>query len=158
MNRKNDMILSVSFEETIWNNVPFKFEAGTPNIAGVIGLAAAVQFIEELGYDAMVQHEQELLSYGRTALTAIDGIELIGAAPKNAGVLAFTVKNVHPHDVGTILDTTGVAIRTGNHCAEPLMLRFGLSATSRASLSIYNTSEDIDILADGIKESIRLLG
>ena len=153
-----DMILSVSFEETIWNNVPFKFEAGTPNIAGAIGLAAAVQFIEELGYDAMVQHEQELLSYGRTALTAIDGIELVGAAPKNAGVLAFTVKNVHPHDVGTILDTTGVAIRTGNHCAEPLMLRFGLSATCRASLSIYNTSEDIDILADGIKESIRLLG
>ena len=153
-----DMILSVSFEETIWNDVPFKFEAGTPNIAGAIGLGAAVQFIEELGYDAMLQHEQELLSYGRTALTAIDGIELVGAAPKNAGVLAFTVKNVHPHDVGTILDTTSVAIRTGNHCAEPLMLRFGLSATCRASLAIYNTSEDIDILADGIKESIRLLG
>jgi cysteine desulfurase/selenocysteine lyase len=153
-----DMILSVSFEETTWNEVPFKFEAGTPNIAGAIGLGAAVEFIEELGYDAMVQHEQELLAYGRTVLTAIDGVELVGAAPQNAGVLAFTVKNVHPHDVGTILDTMGVAIRTGNHCAEPLMHRFGLSATCRASLSIYNNTEDIDALAKGIKESLRLLG
>jgi len=153
-----DMILSVSFEETTWNEVPFKFEAGTPNIAGAIGLGAAVEFIEELGYDAMVQHEQELLAYGRNVLTAIDGVELVGAAPQNAGVLAFTVKNVHPHDVGTILDTMGVAIRTGNHCAEPLMHRFGLSATCRASLSIYNNTEDIDALAKGIKESLRLLG
>jgi cysteine desulfurase/selenocysteine lyase len=153
-----DMILSVSFEETTWNEVPFKFEAGTPNIAGAIGLGAAVEFIEELGYDAMVQHEQELLAYGRTVLTAIDGVELVGAAPQNAGVLAFTVKNVHPHDVGTILDTMGVAIRTGNHCAEPLMHRFGLSATCRASLSVYNNTEDIDALAKGIKESLRLLG
>jgi cysteine desulfurase/selenocysteine lyase len=153
-----DMILSVSFEETTWNEVPFKFEAGTPNIAGAIGLGAAVEFIEELGYDAMVQHEQELLVYGRNVLTAIDGVELVGAAPKNAGALAFTVKNVHPHDVGTILDNSGVAIRTGNHCAQPLMKRFGLTATCRASLSIYNTTEDIDALASGINESIRLLG
>ena len=153
-----DMILSVSFEETIWNDVPFKFEAGTPNIAGAIGLGAATMFIKELGYDSMVKHEQELLAYGRETLTAIDGVELIGAASQNAGVIAFTINGIHPHDVGTILDTMGVAIRTGNHCAEPLMRRFGLAATCRASLSIYNTSEDIDILADGIKESIRLLG
>jgi len=153
-----DMILSVSFEETIWNDVPFKFEAGTPNIAGAIGLGAAAQFIEELGYDSMVQHEQELLVYGRATLTAIDGVELIGAAPQNVGVIAFTVNGVHPHDVGTILDNSGVAIRTGNHCAQPLMKRFGLTATCRASLSIYNTTEDIDALASGINESIRLLG
>jgi cysteine desulfurase/selenocysteine lyase len=153
-----DMILSVSFEETTWNEVPFKFEAGTPNIAGAIGLGAAVEFIEELGYDAMVQHEQELLVYGRATLTAIDGVELIGAAPQNVGVIAFTVNGVHPHDVGTILDNSGVAIRTGNHCAQPLMKRFGLTATCRASLSIYNTTEDIDALASGINESIRLLG
>jgi cysteine desulfurase/selenocysteine lyase len=153
-----DMILSVSFEETTWNEVPFKFEAGTPNIAGAIGLGAAVEFIEELGYDAMVQHEQELLVYGRNVLTAIDGVELVGAAPQNVGVIAFTVNGVHPHDVGTILDNSGVAIRTGNHCAQPLMKRFGLTATCRASLSIYNTTEDIDALASGINESIRLLG
>jgi len=99
-----------------------------------------------------------LLAYGRNVLTAIDGVELIGAAPQNVGVIAFTVNGVHPHDVGTILDNSGVAIRTGNHCAQPLMKRFGLTATCRASLSIYNTTEDIDALASGINESIRLLG
>lgn len=153
-----DMILSVSFEETTWNEVPFKFEAGTPNIAGVIGLGAAVDFIQEIGYETISTHEQSLLAYSKEVLRAIDGVTLIGAAEDNAGVLAFTVDGVHPHDVGTILDNSGVAIRTGNHCAEPLMNRFGLTATCRASLSIYNTPEDIDALASGIHESIRLLG
>jgi cysteine desulfurase/selenocysteine lyase len=153
-----DMILSVSFEETMWNDVPFKFEAGTPNIAGAIGLGAAVGWIQEIGYDEIVKHEQELLAYGREVLLAIDGVELIGASKHNAGVIAFTLRGVHPHDVGTILDHAGVAIRTGNHCAEPLMKRFGLAATCRASLSIYNTREDIDCLGLGIKEAMRILG
>jgi cysteine desulfurase/selenocysteine lyase len=153
-----DMILTVSFEETIWNEVPFKFEAGTPNIAGAIGLGSAVKFIEEIGYDVITTHEQELLAYGRKVLSSIDGITLIGASEHNSGVLAFTVKNVHPHDVGTILDSFGVAIRTGNHCAEPLMKRFGLTATCRASLSIYNSTDDLDRLGTAIQEAIRMLG
>ncbi|HIF54819.1 MAG TPA: cysteine desulfurase [Methylococcaceae bacterium] len=153
-----DMILSVSFEETTWNNVPFKFEAGTPNIAGAIGLGAAVKWIESFGYDAMVQHEQELLAYGRDVLRSIEGVTLIGASEHNAGVIAFTVAGVHPHDVGTILDHEGVAIRTGNHCAEPLMRRFNLSATCRASLSVYNTSKDLDHLGSAVQEAIRMLG
>jgi cysteine desulfurase/selenocysteine lyase len=153
-----DMILSVSFEETTWNEVPFKFEAGTPNIAGAIGLGQAVTWIQEIGYDEIVKHEQELLAYGREVLLAIDGVDLIGASKQNAGVIAFTLKGVHPHDVGTILDHAGVAIRTGNHCAEPLMRRFGLAATCRASLSIYNTREDIDCLGVGVQEAMRILG
>lgn len=153
-----DMILSVSFEETTWNDVPFKFEAGTPNIAGAIGLGAAVQFIEGIGYETMVSHEQELLAYGRGVLENIEGVTLVGASEHNAGVLSFTVEGVHPHDVGTILDHAGVAIRTGNHCAEPLMRRFGLSATCRASLSVYNTTEDLDRLGLAVQEAIRILG
>ena len=153
-----DMILSVSFEETTWNDVPFKFEAGTPNIAGAIGLGAAVSWIQDIGYDKISKHEQELLAYGREVLLAIDGVDLIGASKHNAGVIAFTLRGVHPHDVGTILDHAGVAIRTGNHCAEPLMKRFGLAATCRASLCIYNTREDLDCLGVGIKEAMRILG
>jgi cysteine desulfurase/selenocysteine lyase len=153
-----DMILSVSFEETMWNDVPFKFEAGTPNIAGAIGLGAAVGWIQEIGYDKISKHEQELLAYGREVLLAIDGVDIVGASKHNAGVIAFTLRGVHPHDVGTILDHAGVAIRTGNHCAEPLMKRFGLAATCRASLSIYNTREDLDCLGLGIKEAMRILG
>jgi cysteine desulfurase/selenocysteine lyase len=153
-----DMILSVSFEETTWNDVPFKFEAGTPNIAGAIGLGAAVQFIEGIGYETMISHEQELLAYGRGVLENIEGVTLVGASEHNAGVLSFTVEGVHPHDVGTILDHAGVAIRTGNHCAEPLMRRFGLSATCRASLSVYNTTEDLDRLGLAVQEAIRILG
>ncbi|MFT4594009.1 MAG: cysteine desulfurase/selenocysteine lyase [Phycisphaerales bacterium] len=153
-----DMILSVSFEETTWNDVPFKFEAGTPNIAGAIGLGAAVQFIESIGYETIVSHEQELLAYGRGVLENIEGVTLVGASEHNAGVLSFTVEGVHPHDVGTILDHAGVAIRTGNHCAEPLMRRFGLSATCRASLSVYNTTEELDRLGLAVQEAIRILG
>ena len=153
-----DMILSVSFEETTWNAVPFKFEAGTPNIAGTIGLGAAIGFIEELGYEYITTQEQELLSYGTKVLGEIEGVTIIGTTPNKVGVIAFTVQGVHPHDVGTILDNTGVAIRTGNHCAEPLIRRFGLSATCRASFSVYNTNDDIDRLANGIVDAIRILG
>ena len=153
-----DMILSVSFEETTWNAVPFKFEAGTPNIAGTIGLGAAIGFIDELGYEYITSQEQELLSYGTKILGEIEGVTIIGTTPNKVGVIAFTVQGVHPHDVGTILDNTGVAIRTGNHCAEPLIRRFGLSATCRASFSVYNTNDDIDRLANGIGDAIRILG
>jgi cysteine desulfurase/selenocysteine lyase len=153
-----DMILSVSFEETTWNAVPFKFEAGTPNIAGTIGLGAAIGFIEELGYEYITTQEQELLSYGTKVLGEIEGVTIIGTTPNKVGVIAFTVQGVHPHDVGTILDNTGIAIRTGNHCAEPLIRRFGLSATCRASFSVYNTNDDIDRLANGIGDAIRILG
>lgn len=153
-----DMILSVSFEETTWNAVPFKFEAGTPNIAGTIGLGAAIGFIDELGYEYITSQEQELLSYGTKVLGEIEGVTIIGTTPNKVGVIAFTVQGVHPHDVGTILDNTGVAIRTGNHCAEPLIRRFGLSATCRASFSVYNTNDDIDRLANGIGDAIRILG
>ena len=153
-----DMILSVSFEETTWNHVPFKFEAGTPNIAGAIGLGVAVKWIEELGYDSIGSHEDELLAYGTQVLSEIDGVQLIGTAPEKCGVIAFSVKDIHPHDVGTILDSEGIAIRTGNHCAEPLMLRFGVPATCRASFSVYNTRQDIDALAEGIRKAITMLG
>ena len=152
-----DMILSVSFEETTWNKVPFKFEAGTPNIAGVIGLGGAIEFIDDIGYERITKHEQELLAYGTNLLEQIEGVRIIGTCSEKVGVLTFTVQDVHPHDVGTILDNCGVAIRTGNHCAEPLMKRFGLIATCRASLSIYNTSEDLDALAMGVTEAIGML-
>jgi cysteine desulfurase/selenocysteine lyase len=153
-----DMILSVSFEETTWNHVPFKFEAGTPNISGAIGLGAAINFIEELTTDAITAHEQELLGYGTEVLEKIDGVTLVGTAPEKAGILSFTVKDVHPHDVGTILDNVGVAIRTGHHCAQPLLRRFGLNATCRASLSVYNTTDELDQLGEAIHDAIRMLG
>jgi cysteine desulfurase/selenocysteine lyase len=153
-----DMILSVSFEETTWNHVPFKFEAGTPNISGAIGLGAAIDFIENITTDAIVAHEHELLGYGIQILENIDGVTLIGTAPEKAGILSFTVKDVHPHDVGTILDNAGVAIRTGHHCAQPLLRRFGLNATCRASLSVYNTTDDLDQLGEAIHDAIRMLG
>jgi len=153
-----DMILSVSFEETTWNKVPFKFEAGTPNIAGAIGLGAACDYIGDIGFDTIHTVETELLQYGTKVLREIEGVTLVGTAPEKCGILAFTVDSVHPHDVGTVCDSEGVAIRTGNHCAEPLTRRFGLSATCRASLSIYNTSDDIDALATAIRKAITMLG
>jgi cysteine desulfurase/selenocysteine lyase len=153
-----DMILTVSFEETTWNEVPFKFEAGTPNIAGAIGLGSAIDFIKDLGYDNITRHEKELITYGTKKLEEIEGVTIIGTTPNKAAVIAFTVDGVHPHDIGTILDHEGVAIRTGNHCAEPLMKRFGLSATCRASISVYNTTEDLDSLASAVRNAIRMLG
>lgn len=153
-----DMILSVSFEETTWNTVPFKFEAGTPNIAGAIGLGAAVQWIEEIGFETISAQEDKLLTYGAEVLGNIEGVTLVGTAKDKCGIIAFTLDHIHPHDVGTILDCDGVAIRTGNHCAEPLMRRFGLTATCRASLSVYNTKDDIDTLADAIRKALTMLG
>jgi cysteine desulfurase / selenocysteine lyase len=147
-----DMIRSVTFEKTTYNELPYKFEAGTPDIAGVIGLGAAIDYLQQIGMDAVAAHEQDLLEYGTRALEGISGLRLIGTAREKAGVLSFVIDGVHPHDAGTILDQEGVAVRTGHHCAQPVMDRFGVSGTTRASLAFYNTREDIDALVAGIQK------
>ena len=145
-----DMIRTVSFEESTWSDLPCKFEAGTPNIAGAIGLGAAIEFMTGLGMDAIAAHEREVLEYATEALGALDGIRIIGTAREKAGIVSFVVEGVHPHDVGTIVDRHGVAIRAGHHCAMPLMRRYGVPATSRASLGAYNTRADIDALVESL--------
>jgi cysteine desulfurase/selenocysteine lyase len=147
-----DMIRSVTFEKTTYNDLPYKFEAGTPDIAGAIGLGAAIDYLDRIGMDAVAAHEHDLLEYGTRALESISGLRLIGTAREKAGVLSFVIDGVHPHDAGTILDREGVAVRTGHHCAQPVMDRFGLSGTTRASLAFYNTKEDIDALVAGIQK------
>ena len=153
-----EMILSVTFEKTTYNAVPHKFEAGTPNIAGAIGLGAAVDYLQRIGIDTVGAYESELLKYATAALQAIPQVRLIGTAKHKAAVLSFLVGDIHPHDVGTILDAEGIAVRTGHHCAQPVMERFGLSATVRASLALYNTTEDIDALAAGIHKALEVFG
>ena len=145
-----DMIRSVTFEKTIYNALPYKFEAGTPDIAGVIGLGAAVDYLNQIGLDAVAAHEHELLEYGTQALEGISGLRLIGTARDKAAVFSFVLAGVHPHDLGTVLDHEGIAVRTGHHCAQPVMDRFGIPATARASLALYNTREEIDSLVTGI--------
>lgn len=147
-----DMIRSVTFEKTTYNDLPYKFEAGTPDIAGVIGLGAAIDYLDQIGMDAVAAHEHDLLEYGTRALESISGLRLIGTAREKAGVLSFVIDGVHPHDAGTILDREGVAVRAGHHCAQPVMDRFGVSSTTRASLAFYNTREDIDALVAGIQK------
>jgi len=153
-----DMIASVTFEKTLYNQVPYKFEAGTPNIAGVVGLGAAVDFLSGIDRDAALAHEDALLEYATGVVRAIPGVRIIGEARKKAGVLSFLLEGVHPHDAGTILDREGVAVRTGQHCAQPVMDRYGIAATIRASLAIYNTREDIDALALALGRVRELLG
>jgi len=145
-----DMILSVSFEKTTYNEIPYKFEAGTPNIAGTIALGATVDYLNAIGMDKIAAHEEQLLKYGTQALLRIPGLRLIGTAKHKAGVLSFVIEDVHPHDVGTILDFEGIAVRTGHHCAQPVMERYGVPATTRASLGLYNTQDDIDALVKGL--------
>ena len=147
-----DMIRTVSFEESTWNDLPYKFEAGTPNIAGAIGLGAAIGFMTDLDMDAIAAHEHDVLEYATEALGELDGIRIIGTAPRKAGILSFAVEGVHPHDVGTIVDQHGVAIRAGHHCAMPLMRRYKVPATSRASLALYNTTADIDALVESLRK------
>jgi cysteine desulfurase/selenocysteine lyase len=145
-----DMILSVTFGKTIYNEVPHKFEAGTPNIAGTIALGAAAEYLMELGLERIDAYESELLAYATEQLSSVPGIEFIGTAERKAGVISFVLEGIHPHDIGTILDYEGIAIRTGHHCAQPVMDRFGVPATARASLGLYNTREEIDRLRAGI--------
>jgi cysteine desulfurase/selenocysteine lyase len=145
-----EMILSVSFEETLFKEIPHKFEAGTPDIAGVVGLGAALDYVTEVGLDAVAAHESELLGYATEAVSQVPGLLLIGTATRKASILSFVIDAVHPHDVGTILDTEGVAVRTGHHCAQPVMDRFGVPATVRASLALYNTKADIDALVSSL--------
>jgi cysteine desulfurase / selenocysteine lyase len=153
-----DMIASVTFEKTTYNVLPYKFEAGTPNIAGTIGLGAAIDYVNEIGLENIAQYEQELLEYGTAELSKIPGLRLIGTAREKASVLSFVLEGIHPHDVGTILDREGIAIRTGHHCAMPVMERFKISATSRASLAFYNTREEIDALVTGIYKVKEVFG
>lgn len=145
-----DMIRSVTFEKTTYNALPYKFEAGTPNMAGVIGLKAALDYVQSVGLDAIAAHEHDLLVYGTEALRTVDGLRLIGTAREKAGVLSFVMDDIHPHDIGTVLDQQGIAIRTGHHCAQPLMDRFGIPATARASLAMYNTRAELDALVAGL--------
>jgi cysteine desulfurase/selenocysteine lyase len=147
-----DMIASVTFEKTTYNALPYKFEAGTPHIAGVIGLGVALDYLSGLGLDRVVAYERELLAYGTAALHAVPGVRIIGTARKKASVLSFVVDGVHAHDVGTILDHAGVAVRAGHHCAMPVMQRFGVPATVRASLAFYNTREELDALVAGLHD------
>ena len=148
--RGGDMILSVTFEKTLYNKIPYKFEAGTPNIAGTIALGASIDYLMALGMDQLAAHEEELLRYATERLTALPGLRLIGTAKHKAGVLSFVLEGIHPHDIGTVLDYEGIAIRTGHHCAQPVMDRFSVPATARASLALYNTRQDVDALVRGI--------
>ena len=153
-----DMIKSVTFEKTLYNSLPYKFEAGTPNIAGAIGLGTAIDYVTGLGLASISAYEAELLEYGTQRLSAIEGLRLIGTAREKASILSFVYDGAHPHDIGTILDSEGVAIRTGHHCTQPLMQRYGVAATARASLAFYNTKSDIDTLVKGIYKVIEVFG
>ncbi len=148
-----DMILTVSFEKSTWNELPYKFEAGTPNISGAVGLAAAIDYVEALGLPAIAAHEARLLRRATAELAQMPDIELIGTAAHKAAVLSFTMKDVHPHDLGTILDAEGVAVRTGHHCAMPVMTFFGIPATARASFACYNTDADVEALVAALKRA-----
>jgi cysteine desulfurase / selenocysteine lyase len=145
-----DMISSVTFGETEFNELPYKFEAGTPNIAGAIGLGAALDYVSSVGIDAIAAHEHALLAYATELAQRFEGLRIIGTARDKASVLSFTLDGIHPHDIGTILDHDGIAIRAGHHCAMPIMQRFGLAGTARASFSFYNTLDEVDALFAGL--------
>ena len=147
-----EMIRSVSFDKTTFNELPHKFEAGTPHIAGGIAMEAAVDYVNALGRARIEAYEAQLLAYGTEALSQVPGLRLLGTAASKVGVLSFTLDAAHPHDIGTILDTEGIAIRTGHHCAQPVMQRFGVPATARASLAFYNTREELDALASALRK------
>ena len=153
-----DMILSVTFEKTTYNVIPHKFEAGTPPIAAAIGLGAAIDYLESVGMDRIAAHERDLLVYATDAFSQLNDVRIIGTAEDKAGVLSFAMKGVHPHDVGTILNEEGVAVRTGHHCAQPVMQRFGIPATARASFYLYNTMSEVDALVAGIRKVQKIFG
>lgn len=151
-----DMIKSVSFERTIYNDLPYKFEAGTPNIEGAIGLGKAIEYVQQIGFDFIIEHEKNLLNHAHQILSQIDGLKIIGTASQKASVVSFVLDGVHPHDVGTMLDVDGIAVRTGHHCTEPIMKRYGIPATTRASFALYNTIDEINVLAESIKKVIKM--
>jgi len=153
-----DMISRVTFEKTSYNALPYKFEAGTPNIAGTIGLGAAIDYVEAIGLDAIAAHEHDLLDYATRRARELPGLTLIGTAKDKAGILAFTLEGIHPHEIGTVLDHEGIAIRTGHHCAMPVMDRFGVPATARASFALYNTRDDVDALIEGLTKVQHMFG
>jgi cysteine desulfurase/selenocysteine lyase len=153
-----DMVLSVTFEKTIYNEAPLKFEAGTPHIAGAIGLGAAIDYVSGIGLDRIAAYEGELLAYATDAVSAIPGLRIIGTAKEKASILSFVLDGVHAHDIGTILDQEGIAIRTGHHCAQPVLKRFGVPATARASVAFYNTRDEIDALVKAIYKVTELFG
>ena len=153
-----NMILSVSFEKTEYNDIPYKFEAGTPNIEGAIGMAAALDYVSELGIDAIDEYEQNLLTYATEQFLAIEGLRIIGTAPHKGSIISFVLDGIHPHDVGTIMDMEGVAVRTGHHCTQPVMDYYNIPATTRVSLSFYNTVSEIDEITRGIIKVKELMG
>ena len=152
------MIEQVTFEKTTYSGLPAKFEAGTPNIAGGIGLGAAVDYLLSLGMDAIADHESRLLQVATNRLSAIDDLRIIGTAREKAGVISFTLGDIHPHDLGTIIDHQGVALRTGHHCAMPVMQFFNVPATARVSFGLYNTEEEIDILTEALQKTREMFG
>ena len=145
-----EMILSVTFEKSTFKEIPYKFEAGTPDIAGIVGLGVAIDYLNALDLDAVARHEHDLLEYATAQLSEVPGLRIIGTAKEKAAVVSFVLDGIHPHDIGTILDQEGIAVRTGHHCAQPVMQRFGVPATARASMALYNVREDIDALVRGI--------
>jgi cysteine desulfurase / selenocysteine lyase len=151
-----DMIRSVTFEKTIFNDLPYKFEAGTPNIEGGIGLGSALDYVSALGLENIAAYEKELLDYATDVLSEIKGLRIIGTAKEKASVISFVLDDIHPHDVGTMLDRDGIAIRTGHHCTEPVMHRYNIPATSRASFAFYNTTAEVDKLAESIRKVIKM--
>ncbi len=153
-----DMIKSVTFEKTIYNDLPYKFEAGTPNIGGGIGFGAAIDYVNNMDMGAVAAYERDLLEYATENISSIKGVHIIGTAKEKASVLSFVIDGIHAHDIGTILDSEGIAVRTGHHCAQPVMQRFGIPATARASFAFYNTKEEIDALVSGVHNVIEMLG
>jgi cysteine desulfurase/selenocysteine lyase len=151
-----DMIKSVTYAKTTYNDLPYKFEAGTPNIVGGVGLGATIDYLNSVDFQSATLHEHDVLTYATEVLTKIDGLKIIGTAAEKASVLSFVLEGIHPHDIGTILDDDGIAIRTGHHCAQPVMQCFGIPATARASFGIYNTKEEVDALVKGIHKVIEV--
>lgn len=152
-----EMIKSVTFERTTYNDLPYKFEAGTPNIADVIAFGKAIEFINDIGKDAMAAHEHELLVYATKKIKTIPYVNIVGEANEKVGVLSFTVEGIHPFDIGQMLDARGIAVRTGHHCTEPLMARFGIDGTVRVSFSVYNTKEEVDLLIEGVQRIVKFM-
>ena len=153
-----DMIETVTFAKTTYNDLPHKFEAGTPDIAGGVGLGVAINYILNIGFENIEHHEKKLLDYANKKLKLINSLEIIGDSPNKIGIISFNIKGIHPHDLGTILDREGVAIRAGHHCAQPIMERFGITATARMSLGVYNNEEDINRFINGIKKALEIFG